>query len=92
MTERKLKRLSNEIYDFLAAQSPDGSYEPLRIYETCYDGLRQMGDPRAIEILEQANDYLMSRADQLSDPALRKSYLQNVSTNRRIQALYSSRE
>jgi tetratricopeptide (TPR) repeat protein len=88
----EIEALSNEIYEYLLAHSPDGSYEPLRIYETCYDGLCQMEDPRAAQILEHAYGYLQSRADQISDPALRKSYLQNVSTNRRIQALYSSRQ
>jgi len=62
------------------------SYEPLRIYWTCYRALKATDDPRASGILAAAHGLLQSQAALIQDAALRHTFLQQVAANREIAA------
>jgi predicted ATPase/class 3 adenylate cyclase len=64
----------------------------LRVYLACYRGLHASGDPRAQEVLEEAHRLLHARAETIDDPALRRSFLENVAVNREIVRAYAERE
>ena len=69
----------------------DGTEEPLRLPLTCYQVLTAAGDPRAAEVLANAHAELLKRADRISDPRARRSFLQNVPHNREIVLAWSRR-
>jgi tetratricopeptide (TPR) repeat protein len=62
----------------------EGTWEPLRVYLTCYQVLRAHDDPRAQEVLDAAYHLLQERAFKIDDGALRRSYLENVAAHREI--------
>lgn len=53
-------------------------------YWHCYEVLQALGDPRAQAVLHQGYLQLMQEADTLSDPYLRRSFLENVPINRAL--------
>jgi class 3 adenylate cyclase/tetratricopeptide (TPR) repeat protein len=78
-----------------AAQSNpafDGTWEPFRIYLTCYHVLRASDDPRAQEVLSTAHRLLQESAHEIEDAGLRRSYLENVSAHREIVSEFSKRD
>jgi len=75
-----------EILTFLQKQSLNGTEEPLRIYFTCYQQLKCMGDDRAVIILEEGYQMVCNQAAQITDDTLRQAYLNNVRANRAIIA------
>ena len=81
---------TNEILSYLeAGGSLDGTWEPLRIYLTCYQVLVESGDARACEILSAAYQKLQKWANLIPDAAIRRNYLEQVPWHREIAALYS---
>jgi tetratricopeptide (TPR) repeat protein len=62
----------------------DGTEEPLRIYYTTYHVLRAANGERSSMFQEAAVALLKSRASQIADRDLRKSYLRNVVVHRQI--------
>jgi predicted ATPase/class 3 adenylate cyclase len=69
----------SEIMDYLdAGGTLDGCDEPLRVYLSCYQVLRQAGDSRTVRVLETAYKTLMSRAEKIQDLEMRNSFLINV--------------
>jgi predicted ATPase/class 3 adenylate cyclase len=74
-----------EILDYLhTGGTLDGADEPFRIYLTCYQTLRANDDPQARDVLATASQLLQARADQLSDVASRRSFLEQVPHHREI--------
>lgn len=73
-----------EILAHLALAPVDGAEEPLRIYLACYRVLQASHDPRASGVLETAHRLLTERAAQISDAALRQSYLENAPVHRAL--------
>jgi hypothetical protein len=69
----------------------EGTWEPLRVYLTCYCVLRANGDPRAEETLAAAYCLLQERAANIDDEGLRRSYLENVAAHREIVAAWNER-
>jgi tetratricopeptide (TPR) repeat protein len=65
------------------------AHEPLEAYLSCYRVLRAHGDPRAGPLLRAACDLLQEQASKIEDPALRRSFLENVPANREIASLYA---
>jgi tetratricopeptide (TPR) repeat protein len=53
------------------------TFEWARIYMTCYRVLQANQDPRAGEILKRAYDQVQTRANKISDEAIRRSFLEN---------------
>jgi tetratricopeptide (TPR) repeat protein len=64
----------------------NGTQEPFKVYLTCYQVLEAMGDARSASILDFAANLLREQADQLDDPILKQSFLENVPVNRQILA------
>lgn len=82
---------AEEVLDHLQSHTLDGTYEPFRVYLTCYRVLQAHDDPRAAEILHTAYNLLQERAAEIEDPRLRRSFLENVRTNREILAACTER-
>ena len=61
-----------------------GSWEPLRIYWTCYEVLKVADDSRKDEILIKAANNLQMRAAKIPDKTARERYLTNVPWHRAI--------
>lgn len=66
------------------AAALDGAEEPYLVYWICYEILRVNGDLRAASLLATARQRLLAQADGIPDPELRRSFLENVPTHRRI--------
>ena len=64
----------------------EGTWEPLRIYLTCYRVLQANGDTRARKILETAHSLLQERESRIEDEDLRRSYLENIVAHQDIIA------
>ena len=77
--------------EFLKDHVPNGTEEPMRIYLACYQVLQAADDSRAKDILKQAHDLLMERAEKITDDAMRNSYLENVAANRKIMEAFNQR-
>jgi len=78
-----------EILGYLEAGSLDGTWEPGRVYLTCYRVLRANEDPRAEDILEKGYQFLQERAAKIGDEGERRSYLENVAANRELASEYA---
>jgi hypothetical protein len=65
-----------------------GTWEPLRIYLTCYQILDLARDSRASEILETAYQKMLGWAGKIPDVEARHRYLENVPWHREIAAAY----
>jgi tetratricopeptide (TPR) repeat protein len=77
---------TEEILAFLAEGSTlEGVEEPLRIYLACYHALEKENDPRAREVLREANHLLEAQVSKFSDDAARRMYVQNVPWRLAIQ-------
>jgi len=74
----------DEILAYLQASTLDGTFEPARVYLTCYRVLKANDDPRAQKVLEDAYRFLQDRAARISDEEDRRSYLENVAANREL--------
>jgi predicted ATPase/class 3 adenylate cyclase len=74
----------DEILDILETGSLDGAYEPFLVYLSCYRVLQENQDPRAVQVLETAQNMLQERASRIEDEDARDSFLENVTTHREI--------
>ena len=82
---------ANEIISYLAdGGSLQGTWEPLRIYLTCYQVLRLAGDPQAEQILETAFNLLQEQASRISDQTYRNLFLENVPWHREIMSAWEA--
>ncbi|MCV2370504.1 ATP-binding protein [Roseateles oligotrophus] len=70
--------------------SLDGSEEPMRVQLICYNCLSAAGHPRAQQLLDAAFGSLMERAERISDPLRRQSYLHEVPYHRGIAAAWQA--
>ena len=79
----------NEILTYLAdGGSLDGTWEPLRIYWSCIQILKEQANSRYKKLLEEAYMFLQERASRISDEVSRKMYLTNVPWHRKIMELW----
>jgi len=62
----------------------DGTVKPRLIELTCHNVLAEANDPRACAWLKRADDALRAQANTIADPALRRSFLDNVPYHRKI--------
>ena len=82
---------AQEILDHLAAYPRlEGTWEPLRVYLTCYQVLHAHDDPRAEAVLEAGYRLLQERARKIEDGDLRRSFLENVPHHREIVAAWEA--
>jgi len=82
----------DKILSYLETDMLVPSYEPFRVYLTCYHVLQANGAPRAEDILEEAHRLLQERAAKISDKEERRSYLESVAVNREIVREWTGRE
>jgi adenylate cyclase len=75
------------IWSLLESGQFKDSDEPAHIYLTAYRVLTANQDPRAAQVLQWGVDFLNTRADNLQDEELRRSYLENVVHNRDLITL-----
>jgi Tfp pilus assembly protein PilF len=80
----------DEILAYLALITLDGAEEPLRVYLTCYQVLYALHDPRAETLLAKAHRVLHEQADRIDDPALRRSFLEDVSIHRALESAWAA--
>jgi predicted ATPase/class 3 adenylate cyclase len=78
----------DEVLCYLETGSLDGTYEPFRVYLTCYRVLEADGDARAGEVLATAYDLLQERAAKIEDEEMRRSFLENVDAHRELVAAW----
>jgi tetratricopeptide (TPR) repeat protein len=68
-----------------------GTWEPFRIYLTCYQVLIQLEDRRAERILEEACSVLQERADRIPDEEDKRRFLEEVPWHRELMVEWQSR-
>ncbi len=66
-----------------------GTYDPMRVYLTCYRALQASNDSRAEEVLQMAHHLLQAWASSIADDDLRRSFLENVAAHREILVAYA---
>jgi tetratricopeptide (TPR) repeat protein len=69
---------------FAAGQEPDRTVDPFSTFLTCYDVLAAAADPRAGSFLQSSYEALQARANQFTDAAVRRSFLENVPVHRAL--------
>jgi class 3 adenylate cyclase/tetratricopeptide (TPR) repeat protein len=74
----------DEILGCLEETTPDGTYEPFRVYLTCYHVLAAGQDPRARGVLATAHQLLRERASRIEDEQEQGSFLEQVAAHREI--------
>ncbi len=78
-----------EIMHFLDGGGSLGSAdEPLRVYLTCYQVLNANQDLRARQILKAGYCLLTEQAEKISDPSMRRTFLEAVPYHREISAAW----
>jgi hypothetical protein len=77
-----------EIMSYLRDGSLDGTWEPLRIFLTCYQILLASDDDRAGDILETSYQELQKRARKIPDSEARLMFLENVPWHQEVIAIY----
>jgi class 3 adenylate cyclase/tetratricopeptide (TPR) repeat protein len=78
------QRLVAQILECLPDGMAGGSEHALWGHLVCYQFLKAVHDPRALEILHAAHALLQEQAAQIEDPALRRSFLENVGVHREL--------
>jgi len=63
-----------------------GAEDPLRVAWIGHEVLSAAGDPRAEDVLARARATLLARAERLTDPELRTSYLESIAIHRTLLA------
>jgi len=82
---------ANEIASYLTdGGSLQRTWEPLRIYLTCYQVFQLARDPKAEEILETAFNLLQEQASQIHDPAYRGLFLKDIPWHREITRVWET--
>jgi class 3 adenylate cyclase/tetratricopeptide (TPR) repeat protein len=79
------------VLDHLDRGHIDGPYDPFYVELTCYQVLLELGEPRALAVLERAHARLQLHADNVGDPSLRRVFLERVTSNRQIVAAWALR-
>ena len=69
-----------------------GSWEPLRIYWTCYQVFKEANDPRKDEIIKKAFNNLQARAAKIPDLKAREHFLEKIPWHRDIMLTSQQQE
>jgi tetratricopeptide (TPR) repeat protein len=76
---------ASTVWDYLAQHGPGGMEFPILAYQTCADVYEAQGDSESAHAaVEMGYRRLMARADRISEPAWRRSFLDDVPEHRRI--------
>lgn len=83
----KARELALPLWDFLQQKAGAGMEFPLLGYETCADVFSASGVAAlARQVVESGHRELMARAEKISLPEWRQSFLEHVPEHRRLQA------
>jgi len=76
---------------WIAEQGTSGVRFPLLVYHTYISVLQARGNPeKAMSVLQRAHALLVERVENIHDATLRKSFLENVQTNREIAKMWEA--
>ncbi len=89
--DKALAHVGEVLAHFHSGGTVEGAEDPLAIYRTCYEILKEANAPRADELLDDGHALLMKRAELL-DEAEREGFLHRVPSHRAIVSAYESRE
>lgn len=73
-----------EILSYLEDNTLSDVDDAMHIYLTCYEVLKAVQDPRALDVFSTAYGLLQKQAAKISDETMRRSFLENVPTHRQI--------
>jgi len=83
----KAREYGEKIHEYISHDEDlSGTWEPLKIYWTCYQILQAAGDDRKNDFLKVAVENLNKRAEKITDEDARKRYLNKVPWHREILA------
>jgi len=71
-----------------SGKSLDGTDEPARVYLNCYLALEANQDERSESLISAAYNLLITRADNIPEPAARQSFLENIPHNKEIISIW----
>ncbi len=78
-----------EVWNYLREYGASGIEFPVWAYQTCADGFDALGDAEnAQPALDAGYRELMTRADKISNPEWRRSFLENVAEHRAIVEMW----
>jgi class 3 adenylate cyclase/tetratricopeptide (TPR) repeat protein len=78
------RRLVDEVIEHFKSRGAAGVNEPVMALLACRRVLASQGDPAAHEVTAIARSHLSETAQRLSDPQVRRSYLENVAAHRLV--------
>lgn len=81
--------LAKHILPMLTARGLSDALEPMNVYLSCWKALAATKHPHADELLALSYDLLQNQAAQISNPVLRASFLQSISSHRQIVSLFN---
>ena len=87
-TARALDQVETILAQRAAGLSLEGTEEPARIQLICHQVLVAADDGRADAVLREACEALLSRAQRITDPARRRTFLQAVPYHRELLAAW----
>jgi len=82
----------NEIRDYIAETSLNGTREPFSVYLACVRVLQITAPELAEDVLREAYHILQTRAAKISTRAMQRAYLENVPAHREIVRLWEAEE
>lgn len=74
----------NDSLAYLESHTPAGADDPIRVYLICHEVLSRVGDDRAEQVLADGRTFLQNRAARIHDPALRRTFLENVPSHKTL--------
>jgi len=77
ISQSRLPRLfvkEEQVPEALRRQPLEGVDQPIQIYLTCYHILREVGDPRAADVLARAHDQMTANTARIFDPVIRAAF------------------
>jgi hypothetical protein len=78
------RRLVDEVIEHFKSRGAAGVNEPVMALLACRRVLASQGDPAAHEVTAIARSHLSETAQRLSDPQVRRSYLENIAAHRLV--------
>ncbi|MBE9475244.1 MAG: tetratricopeptide repeat protein, partial [Chloroflexi bacterium] len=84
----KARKHAQEIWDYLEEHGPQGLEFPILTFLTCANVFEQIGDEeRRQESIKYGYQQMMERADKISDPEWRETFLESFPENQAIKMM-----
>jgi len=81
------REYGEKIHEYISRDEDlSGTWEPLKIYWTCYQILKAVDDSRKDEFLKEAVENLNKKAEKITEKSAQERYLNNVPWHREILA------